>query len=457
MTSTIRRIVALAVLALVVAAATGCVKSSRQQSTGKGLIRGINAIATAPTVSFAIEEFGLGSVDFKESTSFNSYDNLSYNFNFDLFRPGVLEADRLATEFIDVVSDTEYTVILTGSIANPSSLVWEETAREWAETDTVFELMFGHVASQVGELDVYFAPSGTVPTLGQRIGTLTFGERLPIEEFEQDDGPYELILTERGDPASIIFQSTPLEPNAQTRNTIVVFDPDPTLPGNVGVNVIGQSGASTRIADINFPSQARTLHAALGTANYDGYLDSNFADLVFSDITFLELSPYADVATGTSLLTLTQVGNMGATIHEADISVTAASRRTIVLAGLPGELSFITLADNARPIEIYGQLRIVNAASNTGFLDVYVLDPGTPVDDDAVPRVLGIPPLAATSFIGLVEGTKELTVTPTGEKTPISASVVVDLANGDRVDVTIVDTVDPDVVELVPFEIQLAP
>ena len=327
MFSMIRRLFALVAILAVVIAVSSCAESTRAVATGKGNIRGINAIVTAPDIGFLIEERGLGNVSFKGTSGFSPFDDLTYNFNFDLLLPGELRATRLATEFIDVLADHEYTVVLTGTIANPSSFFWEDPVREWADTETVFELIFTHVASSIGELDIYFAAPGTVPVLGQSVGSLTSGNRLQGLDFEE--GQYELILTPKDDPATMLYQSVPLTASPQTRVTIAIFDQDPSVTGNIAVNFIGEGGASSVLADINFPPQVRTLHAAFATANFDGYFNSDFTNLIYADIAFQELSPYVDVAAVTTPLTLTPVGNSGATIHEGDVIVSAGPSHRI--------------------------------------------------------------------------------------------------------------------------------
>ena len=448
----IRRFIALVATLAVVTAVSGCSESTREVATCKSNIRGINAIVTSPDVSFLIEERNLGVVDFKDNSGFNSFDDLSYNFNFDLLLPGVLNATRLTTQFIDVLADHEYTVVLTGTIANPSSIVWEDPVREWSGTETVFEVFFAHLAPSIGELDVYFATTGTVPVLGQAVGSVSNGDRLPALEFEA--AQYELILTPKDDPATIIYQSVPLAAAAQTQVVVAVFDPDPSVLGNVGVNFIAQSGGSSVLADINFPPQVRTLHAAFNTGNFDGYFNSDFANIIYSDISFQELSPYAEVFDAVTLLTLTPVGNIGATIHEGDAVASAGTKRTVVLAGEPGALLFITLQDDARPLETFPTMRIVNASVSTDFLDIYILPAGTSIDDIIIPQLRGLPSLTNTGFNATSTGMLEVTITLVGEKTPIAAPVILDLANGDILDTVIVDTVNPGTVELIVFESQ---
>ncbi len=455
MFSMIRRLLVLVATRTVVAAVSGCAESTREAATGKGSIRGINAIVTAPEISFLIEERNLGNVNFKGNSGFNSFDDLSYNFNFDLLRPGIIEADRLTTQFIDVIADIEYTVVLTGTIANPSSFFWEDPIREWSGTETVFEIVFAHLALSMGELDFYFAAPGTVPVLGQAVGSLTNGARLAILEFEE--ATYELILTPKDDPATIVYQSAQLASGAQSRATIAVFDADQTLTGNVGVNFIAEAGGSSVLADVNFPPQIRTLHAAFGTENFDGYFDSDFASIIYADIGFQELSPYADVPEAVTLVTLTPVGNSGAVIHEADINIAPGTKSNIVLVGETGSLLFAFLLNDGRPRETFPIIRILNASVSTEFLDVYLLPPGTSIEDTLIPQVPGLPSFANTGFSATFDGMLELTITLPGEKTPIAPPVILDLANGDSVDTVIVDTVNPGMVELLIVDFQAAP
>ncbi len=97
MFSRIRRLTALVATLAVVIAVSSCVKSSRPVATGKGDIRGINAVVTAPNISFLIEERPLADMGYKETSGFNNFDDLTYNFNFDIFLPGELNATRVCS------------------------------------------------------------------------------------------------------------------------------------------------------------------------------------------------------------------------------------------------------------------------------------------------------------------------------------------------------------------------
>ena len=452
MFSRIRRLTALVATLAIVGAVSSCAESSRPVATGKGDIRGINAVVTAPDILFLIEERSLGSMGYKDTSGFSNFDDLTYNFNFDMFLPGQLDATRVATHSLDVSADFQHTVVVSGTIANPSTLSWEDPVREWAESETVFEADFAHFASSIGAVDIYFAPPGTPPLLGAEIGSLVNGARLAGMDFE--DGEYEIILTAQGDPATILYQSVPIFSTPRTRVTIAIFDPDPSTTGDVAVNLITDSGASRPIPDVNFPTQLRMLHAAFGVENVDGYFNSDFANLIYSAIGFQGLSTYVDVAAATTILTLTQVGNSGATIHEGVIVVGPASRHTALLGGTLADPFLLRVQDEARPLETFPVIRLINMSVNTDFVNVYVLEAGTPIDDAILPSIIGLPSRFDTGFFATDEGLQELTLTLVVDTTPIATPLILDLANGDTVDIVIVDTVDPTVLELVLFDRQ---
>jgi hypothetical protein len=115
------------------------------------------------------------------------------------------------------------------------------------------------------------------------------------------------------------------------------------------------------------------------------------------------------------------------------------------------------MLNDGRSVETFPIIRILNASLTTDFLDVYLLPPGTPIEDAIIPQIRGIPSLSDTGFNATSEGMLELTITLTGEKTPIAAPVILDMANGDTVDTIIVDTVNPGMVELAIVDFQAAP
>lgn len=427
-------------------AIVGCSETSRIEATGKGTIRGINSIVTAPQLGFLIEELPIGNAGFKQAAGFAPYDDLSYNFNFDLLLPGEADAIRVASQFIDVVADTEYTIVLGGTIAAPTITMWEETERDWAEGATAYEADFVHLSPALGEVDVYFAPFGSVPVQGEAIGTLNYGDRVPYQEFPE--GSRELFITLKDDPGNFLYRSQTISSTPATRITYAIFDPDPSITASIAVNLISASGESNNVPDARVQPVFRLLHASLGTANVEGYLNNDFGTIVIPDIGFGEVSAYTDIDPLPMPLTLTDVGNSGAPVHEGEIAVGGNSKHTILFVGEPGTLSFLNYRDDARPLETFPQVRIANVSVNFVAVNVYMQAPGTLIDATTPIQFNGLPTLLSTGFMFPDAGSYEITITQLGDFTPIATPITIDIANGDIVDIAILDTVDPAVVDL---------
>ncbi len=413
-------------------------------------MRGINSIVTSPELIFLTEERPMGNVNYRGVAGFTQWDDLSYNFNFDVIRPNAAEAERLATQAIDVVANFEHTTVLTGTIANPSLLYWEAEAREWDGTESVYEVDFVHLSPQLGQVDVYYDLTGTVPVVGNELGTLDFGDRIPYLELEQDD--YELILTAPGDPSTIIFQSPGVTRLPRERITFALYDTDPSIVAATGVGIIFESGASQGVPDVNSPPQLRLSHASFGVGNIDGYLNNDFGTVVFPNVGFDQSSPYIESSETVLPVDVTPTGDPATVLVEADIQRINNSRRSLLFWGLPGTHFLRVLQHDARPIEIFPVVRLTHLSANVDDVDIYVVAPGTVLDETVVPLFNGAIPGISTGFFAVEVGMTEYIITLPGEKTPIAAPVVFDQAAGEVLDLIVVDTADPAVVEIRIFD-----
>src|SRR5210317_886241 len=113
--------------AIIVAFAIGACgsDSSLPVATGKASIRMINAIPTSPEIGFLIEERALDAVRYKSNSSPESWDDLEYTFNFEINRPFENELTRIASQFLDVTREIEYTFLVRGSLDAAVVDVWQ--------------------------------------------------------------------------------------------------------------------------------------------------------------------------------------------------------------------------------------------------------------------------------------------------------------------------------------------
>lgn len=439
----------LLVLTCAVTCLGGCLESARPTATGKGNIRGVHAISTAPEVDFLIEEHSLGAINYKGSTSTQPFDDFTYNFHFETRFPGDAVVRRIATHSLAVVPDTDYAFVLTGTVDAPSILVWETPERQWGGSETVLEASAGHLAAGIGAVDVYLAAPGTAPAAGQERGRLAFGERLPA--FDVESGDYVLIVTAPGDPANVLFRSGTQALAAMTSILFTIHDADPSLTSGIGVRRVDQTGTSVEIADADSPPTRRFFHAAFGATNLDVVADDDFAAPVAANLAFGTLSADAPVPAGASTFSYTQAGNPGAILLEEDATVVANTRSTVFVTGAPGELGSVGFSDNRRSIAGLAKLRIVQVSTNFEEADVYLLDAGTDIAGVGA-SFPGVDTGLTPGYLQVAAGSYELTVTVTGEKTVAAGPVALDLANGDVVELAIVDTADPNVLDVVVYD-----
>jgi hypothetical protein len=452
MTSINGRVIAIFLTIAAAIVVGSCAETQRQTATGKGRIRGIAAIVDAPDTVFRIEEKSLGTLRYKAATSYASYDDLEYNFNFDIQLPTDTDLTRLASQFVDVIADTDYTIILTGTFANPQTIVWEDAPREWTGTETVFEPTFAHFSPALGDVDVYFAPPGTPPVLGNAVATLANGERVRSPDVES--ALYEVILTAAGNPSNILYTSEVLQGTERTRPVFAIFDADPSITSPVAMHIVSEGGGSLGVPDPAFPAQLRFYHTAFGVENVDFYFDDDFGNRIFADVAFGELTTYTGVSDADTKVTLTATGNTGAILHENGIVIPPGSKQTIVLAGDPATLFFNQLKDEPRPLAVGAALRVANFAINNDFTKAYLLEPGTEINAFTEALFGGLSSQADTGYFSFEQGPFEMTITDFNDIVPIAPPVTLDLAVGEILEIAILDTVDPAVFELTVYDRQ---
>jgi Domain of unknown function (DUF4397) len=425
--------------------ALGCAESQRPEASGKGSIRGMHAAPTVGEVTFLIEERSLGTLTYKGSTNTQQFDDLPYNFHFDSRTPGQTSLTRLASESLEVVPEMDYVFVFTGTLAAPSILLWETPERQWGGSETVFEVSAGHLSPGLGDIDVYFAESSIAPAAGNARGTLAFGERLPA--FEVESGAYRLTITEAGNPAAVLFRSTPRDYNERTSTLFTIQDADPSITSNLSVRRYDQNGNSAEVGDTSFPPTRRFFNAALGSGSMDVYVGDDFVTPIVSSLDFGTVSGDVEVPSGESEYTYTAAGNPGAILAEDEDTVTANTRGINFVMGEPDELEIAVFPEDRRPITSFSKVRVVQASIGFEQVDIYLLPPGTDIADTA-PNLPRMATGASSNYVQLEPGNYEVTVTETGEKTVLAGPLALSLASGVIVETVILDTADPNVLTL---------
>jgi hypothetical protein len=431
-------------------------ESELPEATGKGSIRAINAIPTSPDIVFRIEERTITSLSYKVASSGARYDDLQYTFNFDANLGGETGLTRIASFPLDVVKDTSYTLVVSGSLAAPDITLWEAPISEFTEGATTFDVQFGHTAETLGAIDIYFADPATPPAAGGAVGSLTFGEILPPQSLESGD--FVLTVTTAGDPADVLFQSGVLAPAGGTSRIYSVFDADANDLAPLAVqNFNLTSGSSIPVADARTRPTLRFFHANFDSGPVDIYTDDPLGTAIVAGHAFRDITGAFEVEIAVLPVTYTTAGSQGTIFIDTEVPAPGNTASHVVFAqDADGNDLLLNYVPDRRSVETFVKFTLLNTAAIDSAIDVYIVPAGDPIDE--------IPPLLAAVPAGLLPlslnlqaGDFDIYLTLQDEKTPLTgeprAPLPLSVALGDVVDLIVYENADPtrvDVVTITP-------
>jgi hypothetical protein len=438
------------ILAVCVAAVIlgACAKeSSLPKATGEAAIRALNAIPASPEIAFLIEERAIGAAATKAITDTTEWDDLAYTFNFQTLLAGDFTTTRVASQFLDVNADMDYTFVITGALDAPDIAIWEADQREWVGTETVFEARMAHTAEMLGNVDIYFADAAIPPALGGQIATLAFGEIAAPVDLEAGD--YVMTITPAGDDTTILFTSDAVTVAAQSQFIISVFDGDENDLTPISVRIFNiSSGGTGALVDSRVPPTMRFIHAAINLGDADIYIDDPLTVPIVTDHAFKDITPFIDVTSGLLPVTYTPPGNTGTMLIDVDDAVFVGTRKDFfVLTDADGiDINISNLADR-RSIQTRARLSFMNTAGSRPSVDVYLVPDGELLDE-ALPILPGFPLGIAPVQLPVSPGSYDIYVTDVDEKVVhLAGPIDLDLDFGDVVETIIFENVDPSVVD----------
>lgn len=420
--------------------------SSLPEATGKASIRAINAISTSQEINFLIEERSLGSVPYQGGSNPSEYDDLEYTFNFDVFYAGEADFRRIASQFLDIQANKEYTFLISGVLASPTITVWQDDKREFDAADTVFAAKFAHASPTLGTVDYYFAEAGVAPALGSQVATLSPGEISPAADFPAGD--FVLTITAAGDPGDVVYTSDTNTFAAGDTIILATFDGDASDTAPVFVRGLSNLGANIALPDVNFPPTVQFVNGSLDLRSVDIYDDELLTSLRVANHAFGEATEQLDVALGANVFYYTPAGDTSAVTIEAPLTTFGGLRYRFVAIGLAGNLNSLAFIPDLRPVETHVKVQPFNASSNIAFVDLYAVEPDTSIDN-VFPIRAALASGAASSAGALPAGSYDLYITAFGEKSILAGPDRISVARGDVVDLLIVDTVDPAVLDVI--------
>ncbi len=412
---------------------------------GKASVRAINAIPASPAMSFFIEERGIGSITYKNSTTTARYDDFEYTFNFDVLYFGESAARRVASRNIDFQAGKDYTLLVSGELASPTITLWEGDERTFVEADTVFEAKFAHAAASLGTVDYYFDDPAVSPALGNQVATLAFGE--VTAPLDYAGGDYLLTITTAGDPDAVLYVSDSTSIVARNALIFTAFDGDAGDTAPTVVRAISAQGGSLSLPDPNYPPTLKFVNASMDLGTSDIYTDEALTSRIVADHAYTDVTAELPGATEGTTLFYTPASDTAAVSLESAFTATGGRRYLLIARGVAGALSVTVSIPDRIPESTRVKLLPFNASNNFGFLDVYAVPAGETVDDN-IPVRLGLAPAEISAASGLASGSYDIYVTEFFEKVVLAGPYRVDVVIGDVVELIIVDTDDPGVLDV---------
>ena len=414
-------------------------------ATGKASIRAINAISTSEEVSFLIEERAIASAVYSLATSSARYDDLDYRFHFETFFAGDTAFRRIASRSIKFEANKDYTLLLSGTLANPTITLWEGDERAFDAADTVFEASFSHASASLGALDYYLADPAVTPALGNQVATLSFGEASPPADFAEGD--FVLTITTAGDPNDVVYVSDTTSLVARTALIVTAFDGPVSNNAPIVVRAFNKLGSDIAMPDSNFPPSIEFFNGSMDLGTSDIYDDELLTSRRVADHAYLDVSAELDIALGANTFYYTPAGDTTAVSLEGTLTAFAGARYRVVATGVAGGFAANFVLPERNPVETQVKVAAIHTSNNFDFLDLYIVVADESIDEAFVARPglsIGVP--AATA--GLATGSYDIYVTEFLEKVVLAGPYRIDVVLGDIVDMIIVDTVDPAVLDV---------
>ncbi len=450
-----------AIVALILFGLAACSSSNNQEPvTGKGAIRALHAIPNIGSVDFLIEETLLGAVGFKDATGISEFDDLEYAFSFEIDLPGDDADDPtvLSTRTLKVTTEQEYTFVLTGSLDDPQLLLWEQFGKNWADevatandndTEvTVMEVSFGHVSSAVGAVDIYLEKPGTSPVFAVPKASVSFSDFQTATELLADE--YQLIVTPAGDPETILFASHGFEFSPATSMLITLMDDGGVTTAKFSVSLIG-AGSGNDLVDINSSSVISAVHAALGTDPLDLYDSSDFTLPMIDNLDFGSLSDETDVDDGELNMVVTPADSLGVFLSQRSINAFSGSYNRLYFVGLPGDLQIAAQRYDRSTLATHARFQLFQGAARFQTLDVYLVDLETDIQLIG-PTFSNILYGTGVSYVNRESGTYNVFIAEPGTKNVVAGPLQVILEKNRNYSLTVVDSTNIAVADLLFFD-----
>jgi len=388
-------------------------------------LQALHASPDAPAVNLIVGAATIPDVDYKSGTGVIELDAGTYTVQVDGIVPGG-NATVIGPVDLTFAADTLYSIIAIGDVANIQPLVLEQPATAVPAGSTRLRVV--HAAPLAPQVDVYLTAPGVDLSTVTPVGSFAFGEDLGPVEVPATD--YQARVTAAGDATAVVFDSgtITLADGANLLLTAV----ENTATGASPISLVIQDGTgSAELFDSATPADIRFIHASPDAPAVDVVVNDDFAAPLVSDLTFPDFTPYASVPAASYNVKVTDAATQTVVPIDVDVTLDAATRYTVLAVGELASLEPLIAADDPRRVATEAKVRIIHASPAAQNVDIYVTAPGTDINTvSPAANLTNVPFKANTGFLSLAAGDYEVTVVPTGTKTPAIGPAAISVAGG---------------------------
>jgi hypothetical protein len=325
------------------------------------------------------------------------------------------------SESYDFQGPTDYTLVTSGTVAQPRQFLITGTSREAVEDNKIEYQVLNAATGLNAALDVYITAPGAGVQAPQRVKVLALGESsdkatldLPVASGAKEDASRStsLRLDIRSSGGTLIYRSTSITVAEQTRLLVVIGD----NAGSVGAApikafVIGgiAAGAATTLLNRDEPGEVRLANTSPNSGPIDLIVGSDSTNVFAPNVSYGEASPYRPLDAATYNSVSTPNGNAGVFLFVSSLTVTSGRSFTLYGQGPIDAMRGLFLADDRRSVPTEAHIRFLYTANTLSgeAVDIYLVPTGTALDlegtDADKPAVSGLGYRAASTQI-VVDG-----------------------------------------------------
>lgn len=350
------------------------------------------------------------------------------------------EASILAVGTVDTADDGLGVFALP--IVNPS---------DERITQGFFRAQIVHGAPSAPPVNVYV--TGVADDLASASPVNGVGTPLDFEDFtdrlEVPEGDYRIRIVVDGDATlTPVFDTGDTGISLAAGADLMIVAIDNTGPGASAVDLIVLDGtAAAKIEDAATPASAIAVHLSPDAPAVDILADVNSTanDEAIPLVRNVAFGQFCDLnavpAPGDYTINVVANSDNSIVATSFPLAVEQSTEATAVVsgfldlagAGLTPAITALPAIDDRRSIATETKLRITHASPSTGLVDIYLVAPGTTIDNTVTPAFEDVPFGADTGILSIANGTYDAVVTAADSTTPAIELLGLDFTAGGAV------------------------